>query len=107
MEEYKVNIADSAYANIYNITDYITTVFNDEHLANLIAINILDEIKKLSYLAPMLQSVYIEVLKDKDIRRYRYKKYVIYYELDAINKNVNVLHIRHELQEENKFFGMK
>lgn len=107
MEEYKVKITDAAYTNINNITDYISTVFNDEHLANLIAINIFEEIKKLSYLAPMFQSVYLEALKDKDIRRYRYKKYVIYYELDDINKTAIILYIRHELQDENKFFGIK
>lgn len=36
MEEYKVIITDSAYTNINNITDYITTVFKDEYLATQI-----------------------------------------------------------------------
>ena len=71
--------------------EYIITIFKDEYLATQIAINIFEEIKKLSYLGPMFQPADIEVLKGKDIRRYRYKRYVIYYELDEKNKFVNVL----------------
>lgn len=54
----------------------------------------------------MFQIVGVESLRDKGIRKYRYKKYVIYYEIDNFNKIVNVLYIRHELQDENKFFGI-
>lgn len=107
MEEYSINIVDDCYNDIIRIADYISTHFFDEDLANKIAFEIYAGIKKLSLIGPMLGFSDNEILASKGIRDYTIKSYVVYYVIDEKNKIVNVLRVRHELQDVNKFFGVQ
>ncbi|MBR0039142.1 MAG: type II toxin-antitoxin system RelE/ParE family toxin [Lachnospiraceae bacterium] len=46
-----------------------------------------------------------EQLSAKGIRKYRIKKYIVYYVIDEASNVVNMLRVRHALQDENKFFN--
>ena len=104
MENFGINITDGCNNDIKNIADYISTVFLDDNLANKVVLELYADIKKLSYLAPMFNLCENEQLRDKGIRKYRVRKYNIYYEIDENLNLVNVLRIRHSLQDENRFF---
>lgn len=104
MENFSINITDGCYKDIKNIADYISLVFLDDDLSNKVVLELFADIKKLSYLAPMFQLCENELLSAKGIRKYRVKKYIVYYIIDESLKVVNVLRIRHSLQDENKFF---
>lgn len=105
MENFSINITDGCYNDIKNIADYISNVFLDDDLANKVILELFADIKKLSYLATMFQLCENEKLNSNGIRKYRVKKYIIYYVVDENIKVVNVLRIRHSLQDENKFFN--
>ena len=105
MENFSINITEGCNKDIKNIADYISTVFLDDGLANKVVLELFADIKKLSYLAPMLSLCENEQLKTKGIRKYRIKKYIIYYVIDEVSNVVNVLRVRHTLQDENKFFN--
>lgn len=105
MENFSINITDGCSNDIKNIADYVSKVFLDENLANKVALELFADIKKLSYLAPVFQICENETLSAKDIRKYRVKKYIIYYVIDENMHTVNILRVRHSLQDENKFFG--
>lgn len=105
MENFSINITDGCNQDIKSIADYISTIFLDDNLANKVVLELFAEIKKLSYLAPMFGFCENEELNAKGIRRYRVKRYIIYYVVDETNHIVNVLRVRHSLQDENKFFS--
>ena len=105
MEDFRINITDGCYNDIKNIADYISTVFLDDNLANKVVLELFADIKKLSYLATTFQLCENEKLSSKGIRKYRVKKYIIYYVVNENVKVVNVLRIRHSLQDENRFFN--
>lgn len=46
-----------------------------------------------------------ERLSAKKIRKYRIKRYIVYYVIDEERSVVNVLRVRRSLQDENKFFN--
>ena len=105
MENFSINITEGCNKDIKNIAEYISTVFLDDDLANKVALELFADIKKLSYLAPMLSLCENEQLSAKGIRKHRVKKYIIYYVIDEVSNVVNVLRVRHTLQDENKFFN--
>ena len=105
MENFSINLAGGCNNDIKNIADYISKVFLDDDLANKIVLELFADIKKLSYLAPMFNLCENEQLSVKGIREYRVKKYIIYYVIDDRTNTVNVLRVRHALQDENKFFN--
>lgn len=106
MEEFSINIADSCNCDIENLATYISSVFLDDDLANKVVLELYSDIRKLSYLALVFGLCENEKLKEKGIRRYRVKRYIIYYYVDEITHTVNVLRVRHFLQDENRFFGL-
>ena len=105
MEEFGIEITDGCNKDIDKIADYISNVFLDESLANKVVLELYSEIKKLSYLAVSFDYCENEQLKGKGIRRYKIKRYYIYYYVNNVNRTVNVLRVRHFLQDEKKFFG--
>ncbi len=105
MENFSINITEGCNKDIKNIAEYISTVFLDDDLANKVVLELFVDIKKLSYIAPMFSLCDNEQLKTKGIRKYRVKKYIIYYVIDEVSNVVNVLRVRHTLQDENKFFN--
>ena len=105
MEKYTVNISNSCNEDILNIAEYIEKTFFDIDTANKISLAIYAKIKDLEYLAPSFYLCENEKLAKAGIRKYYIGKYFIYYEI--IDGNVvNVLRVRHELQDENKFFNI-
>lgn len=105
MDKYTVNIVNSCNDDIYHIAEYIETTFSDSDTANKISLGIYAKIAKLSYLASSFDYCDNRKLADVGIRRYYIGTYFIYYEI-VENNIVNVLRVRHELQDENKFFGI-
>lgn len=105
MEEYSINITDGCTNDIIRIAEYISDNFLDEDLANKTALNIYSHINMLSYLASAFGYCENDKLAKAGIRKYNIKKYTIYYEIVDNNK-VNVLRVKHYLQDENKFWGL-
>ena len=105
MEKYIVNIANSCNDDIFHIAEYIEKAFFDIDTANKISLGIYAKIKDLEYLAPSFNLCENEKLAKAGIRKYYIGKYFIYYEIVGENV-VNVLRVRHELQDENKFFKL-
>ena len=105
MENFSINLTDGCNNDIKSIADYISSVFLDDDLANKVVLELFADIKKLSYLAPMFSLCENEQLSAKGIRKYRVKKYSIYYVIDDRTNTVIVLRVRHALQDENNFFN--
>ena len=80
-------------------------LFFDVDTANKISLGIYAKINDLEYLAPSFGLCENEKLAKAGIRKYYIGKYFIYYEIVGENV-VNVLRVRHELQDENKFFNI-
>lgn len=106
MNKYIVNIANSCNDDINHIAEYIETTFSDPDTANRISLGIYAKIANLSYLASSFDYCDDRKLAEAGIRKYYIGTYFIYYEI-VENNVVNVLRVRHELQDENKFFDIK
>ncbi|MBU5670147.1 type II toxin-antitoxin system RelE/ParE family toxin [Peptoniphilus sp. MSJ-1] len=91
MESYNILLSDLAIQDIIDIKTYISIELGELEVSEGIVQSIYDSIYNLSYMPERFRKY--DGIKEKNIKICPVKKYLIFYEVDNIVKNINVIRV--------------
>ncbi len=89
--KYRIKVADTAWADLQEATDYIEYVLMNPEAANALTEKVLEKIASLEELPNRYQTVYDAVLKRCGIRSISIDNYLLFYIVSDADQTVHVV----------------